>query len=24
LAGGKRLRALKLTNGDEPDTTFRA
>jgi len=24
LAGGKRLRALKLANGDEPDVTFRA
>jgi hypothetical protein len=24
LAGGKRLRAMKLTNGDEPDVTFRA
>lgn len=24
LAGSKRLRAMKLTNGDEPDTTFRA
>ena len=24
LAGSKRLRALKLTNGDEPDVTFRA
>jgi hypothetical protein len=24
LAGSKRLRALKLANGDEPDTTFRA
>lgn len=23
LAGGKRLRATKLTNGDEPDSTFR-
>ena len=24
LSGGKRLRAMKLTNGDEPDITFRA
>jgi hypothetical protein len=24
LAGSKRLRAIKLTNGDEPDITFRA
>jgi hypothetical protein len=24
LAGSKRLRAMKLTNGDEPDVTFRA
>ena len=24
LAGAKRLRAIKLTNGDEPDVTFRA
>jgi|SRR5436190_6703900 len=24
LAGGKRLRATKLANGDEPDVTFRA
>ena len=24
LAGGKRLRTMKLTNGDEPDVTFRA
>jgi hypothetical protein len=24
LAGSKRLRAMKLTNGDEPDITFRA
>ena len=24
LAGSKRLRATKLTNGDEPDITFRA
>jgi hypothetical protein len=24
LAGGKRLHAMKLTNGDEPDVTFRA
>ena len=23
LAGSKRLRAMKLTNGDEPDVTFR-
>lgn len=24
LSGSKRLRAMKLTNGDEPDATFRA
>jgi len=24
LSGSKRLRAMKLTNGDEPDVTFRA
>ena len=24
LSGAKRLRAMKLTNGDEPDVTFRA
>jgi len=24
LAGSKRLRAMKLANGDEPDVTFRA
>ena len=24
LTGSKRLRAMKLTNGDEPDVTFRA
>ena len=23
LSGGKRLRAMKLANGDEPDATFR-
>jgi hypothetical protein len=24
LSGGKRLRGMKLANGDEPDVTFRA